>query len=117
MRMLASPGTNFLLHRLKQATHFAHAVAAVMISVVPACGQTDAQTLKPAPSTGFLKHLTIESFGYTRAATGAGYDSPPSNTSASYNIHQLTCPLCIIGPPVGRTRAVLPPFGAKANYG
>lgn len=46
----------------------------------------------------------------------AGYEFAPANTSAFYNLHQLECPLCIIGPPLTRTRAVLPPFGSKATY-
>lgn len=75
------------------------------------------KVIKPAPSpTRFLKHLTIESFGYTGAPVLAGYEFAPTNTSAFYNLHGLTCPLCIIGPSPNRTRAVLPPFGAKATY-
>jgi len=114
MRIPAPFGSEFVPSR---AMHFACAAAAVMLTSVPVWGQAETQILKPAPSTGFLKYLTIESFGYTRSPITAGYEFGPSNTSAFYNLHQLTCPLCIIGPPVGRTRAVLPPFGAKATYG
>lgn len=81
-----------------------------------AFGQTETQSAPPAPS-GFLKNLTIESFGYGASPVAPGYEFGTSSTSGFYNLHQLTCPLCIVGPPAGRTRAVLPPFGAKATYG
>ena len=90
---------------------------ALLLSVVTVCGQTERQIFKPAPSTGFLKHLTVESFGYTGFVRAEDGEFSPAVTSAFYNLHQLTCGLCISGPPVGRTRAVLPPFGAKATYG
>lgn len=90
--------------------------APLLLTPFTAWSQTQTQIVKPAPSTGFLKHLTIESFGYTISPVLAGYEFAPTNTSAFYNLHQLDCPLCVIGPPLTRTRAVLPPFGANATY-
>lgn len=87
--------------------------AALLLTPAASWSQTETQIIKPAPSTGFLKHLTIESFGYTRSPVLAGYEFAPTNMSAFYNLHGLNCPLCIVGPPLTRTRAVLPPFGAK----
>ncbi|HEY7303375.1 MAG TPA: hypothetical protein VH601_04640 [Bryobacteraceae bacterium] len=90
--------------------------AVLLLAPIPGSSQTETQIIKPAPSAGFLKRLTIESFGYPSSPVLAGYEFSPTNTSAFYNLHQLNCPLCIIGPPVTRTRAVLPPFGATASY-
>jgi hypothetical protein len=97
--------------------HLRYVAAALLLTSMTVCGQTETQIVSPAPSTGFLKHLTIESFGYGHSANAVSDEFAPGNTSAFYNLHQLTCPLCIGIPPLGRTRAVLPPFGAKATYG
>ncbi len=114
MRIAATFGSEFVPPRFAQ---LARAAAVFMLASVPVWGQADTQTFQPAPSTGFLKHFTVESFGYTNSPIAAGYEFAPSNTSVAYNLHQLICALCIIGPPSGRTRSVLPPFGAKATYG
>jgi hypothetical protein len=79
-------------------------------------GQGDVQIRQPLPSTGFLKHISIESFGYNSSTPMQGYEFAPGTTSAFYNLHGLECPLCIPGPP-NRSRAILPPFGAKASLG
>ena len=92
------------------------AAAALLFTPVTGWGQTQTQVLRPSPATGFIKHLTIESFGYTSSPVLPGYEFAPTNTSAFYNLNQLDCPLCVIGFPLTRTRAVLPPFGAKATY-
>ncbi len=92
-------------------------VAAVFIFATDvALAQTETHARKTAPPTGFLKHFTIESFGYT-GSENTGYEFAPASLSAFYNTHQLTCPLCIVGPRLDRARPVLPPFGAEATYG
>jgi hypothetical protein len=93
-----------------------HARLAVTLLLTFACAfcQSGVQVSKPFPSTGFLKHLTIESFGYRFPTRVQGYEFAPATTSAFYNLHGLECPLCIPGPQ-NRARQFLPPFGAKAS--
>ncbi|HTF63562.1 MAG TPA: hypothetical protein VK638_12730 [Edaphobacter sp.] len=93
-----------------------HPRIAVTLLLTSACAfsQSGTQVNKPFPSTGFLKHLTLESFGYTSSATAQGYEFSSTTTSALYNLHGLECPLCVPGPQ-NRVRQLLPPFGAKAS--
>ena len=78
----------------------------VLLGSAYAFPQSDTRVSKPFPSSGFLKHLTIESFGYT--------SSTSTTTSMPYDFHGLECPLCTPGP-MNRVRQLLPPFGAKAS--
>jgi hypothetical protein len=94
--------------------YFAFALAATPVC---ALAQGDTQIRKLPPSSGFLKHLTLESFGYRPSANLPADEFAPTTTSSFYNLRELECPLCIPGTPPGRTRAVLPPFGAKAAFG
>jgi hypothetical protein len=93
-----------------------HVRLTVTILLTSACAssQSGVQEHKPFPSTDFLKHLTVESFGYTSSATAQGYEFSPTTTSALYNLRGLECPLCVPGPQ-NRVRQLLPPFGAKAS--
>jgi hypothetical protein len=86
----------------------------VLLSSVYAFPQGDVQVSKPFPSNGFLKHLTVESFGYSSSEIEQGYESSPNTTSRPYSLHGLECPLCTPGP-MNRVRQVLAPFGAKAS--
>jgi hypothetical protein len=69
---------------------------------------------KDDPHRGFLKHLTIESFGYGPGPLEPGFQFSPGYTAALFNSHGLECPGCVIGP-VNRAKFTLPPFGAKAT--
>ena len=69
-----------------------------------------------APNVGshrdFTKNFTVESFGYGLAPQGQGFEfSALAILAAFFNLHDLECPRCIIGP-VNRTKFTLPPFGA-----
>jgi hypothetical protein len=86
----------------------------VLLSSAYAFPQGDVQVSKPFPSSGFLKHLTVEFFGYSSSAIEQDYESSPNTTSRPYNLHGLECPLCTPGP-MNRVRQLLPPFGAKAS--
>ncbi len=88
----------------------------VSLALLVAGAAIDGQALLPAPSRGFLKHFTVDSFGYGPSAAPTGYEFSPAFDSAFYNLHQLTCPLCTPGRPLGRTRAILPPFGARTSF-
>src|ERR1700676_4163302 len=69
---------------------------------------------KDGTRRGFLKNLTIESFGYGPGPLEAGFQFSPGYTAALFNLHGLECPGCVIGP-VNRAKFTLPPFGAKAT--
>jgi hypothetical protein len=62
---------------------------------------------------GFLKNLTIESFGYG-PNTPQEFAFSPGYFADLFNPHGLECPRCVLGP-VARSRFTLPPFGATAN--
>lgn len=63
---------------------------------------------------GWLKKLTIESFGYGPGPMEPGFNLSPGYTAALFNLHGLECPRCALGP-VNRARFTLPPFGANAT--
>jgi hypothetical protein len=71
----------------------------------------DGNTVIPDP--GFLKNLTIESFGYG-LNTPQEFAFSPGYFAALFNLQGLECPRCVLGP-VTRSRFTLPPFGALAN--
>jgi hypothetical protein len=66
------------------------------------------------PRRGFLKNLTIESFGYGPGPLEPGFQFSPGYTASLFNVHGLECPGCVIGP-VNRAKFTLPPFGAQAT--
>jgi hypothetical protein len=68
-----------------------------------------------APRSGFLKELTIESFGYGPSPFAEGFESPLTFTNSTLLSTGLECPRCIPRPAMERTRFTLPPFGAQAT--
>ncbi|HLJ46499.1 MAG TPA: hypothetical protein VKU01_10855 [Bryobacteraceae bacterium] len=95
------------------------ALAAVLCTV----SHSQAQTFqlspiwsKPKPDSrgGFLKNLTIESFGYDSGPQQPGFQFSTAYTASFYNLHQLECPLCVLGP-VNRAKFTIPPFGAQVT--
>jgi len=64
---------------------------------------------------GWLKKLTVESFGWGPAPLMPGFDLSPSYTSELFNLHNLECPLCARGP-LNRSQLALPPFGANVTW-
>jgi hypothetical protein len=78
-----------------------------------------AQPLIPAIASpedsnrGFLKKLTVDSFGFGLGPYAPGFEFSPGYTAALFNLHGLECPRCVPGPRV-RGKFTLPPFGAKA---
>ncbi len=75
----------------------------------------DATKLKDHSRPGFLKNLTIESFGYSSAPTGPGFESPTTLTPGPFTSHGLDCPRCTVRPVMERNRYTPPPFGAQAT--
>jgi hypothetical protein len=73
--------------------------------------ESNTNTISPQP--GWLKNLTIESFGYG-PTTPQDYAFSPGYFAALYNLQGLECPRCVPGP-VTRPRFTLPPFGALAT--
>jgi hypothetical protein len=65
--------------------------------------------------SGFVKHLTVESFGYGFSPTGQGFEFPMRLTDGAFASHGLECPFCLTRPTSDRTRFTLPPFGAQAT--
>jgi hypothetical protein len=65
--------------------------------------------------SGFLKDLTVESFGFDLSPTGQGFESPLRFTNAPVVSDGLECPRCIARPAMERSRFTLPPFGAQAT--
>jgi hypothetical protein len=61
-----------------------------------------------------LKHLTIESFGFTLSPQAPGFQFSPGYAATFFNLHGLECPACKVDP-IDRSRFTLPPFGAKAT--
>ena len=86
----------------------------VGITVPPAKSLSVVSVPKDAPRRGFLKNLTIESFGYGPGPLEPGFQFSPAYTAALFNLRGLECPGCVIGP-VNRAKFTLPPFGAKAT--
>jgi len=66
-----------------------------------------------SPHSGWLKNLTIESFGYS-PTTRQEFAFSPGYFAALFNLQGLECPRCVLGP-VTRPRFTLPPFGAIAT--
>ena len=64
-------------------------------------------------SHGWLKHFTIESFGYG-PTTPQDFAFSPGYFAALFNLQGLECPRCVLGP-VSRPGFTLPPFGAIAS--
>jgi hypothetical protein len=65
--------------------------------------------------SGFLKNLTVESFGFDSSPTAQGFESPLRFTNAPLMSAGLECPRCIMRPAMERSRFTLPPFGAQAT--
>lgn len=63
----------------------------------------------------FVRKLTVESFGYSLAPTGPGYESAIRLSAGPFTDHGLECPRCIIRPSMERRRYTLPPFGSIAT--
>lgn len=85
---------------------------------LPAVQATE-QMQHPAPAvtprSGFLKQLTIESFGYGLSPVPEGFESPLTFTNSTLLSSGLECPRCIPRPAMERTRFTLPPFGAETT--
>ncbi len=63
---------------------------------------------------GFLKNLTIDSFGYDLSSTGQGFEK--SELSAGpFTAHGLECPYCVQYPLMTRSRFTLEPFGSQGT--
>jgi hypothetical protein len=77
--------------------------------------QFDWSAPKSHPRSGFLKDLTIESFGYDRSPTGQGFELPLRFTNTPSLSYGLECPRCIVRPAMERSRFSLPPFGFEAT--
>jgi hypothetical protein len=63
--------------------------------------------------SGWLKHFTIESFGYG-PTTPQDFALSPGYIAALFNLQGFECPRCVLGP-VTRSRFTLPPFGTIAT--
>jgi hypothetical protein len=77
--------------------------------------QFDWSAHKGHSRSGFLKNLTVESFGFDLSPTGQGYESPLRFTNSPSTANWLECPRCIARPAMERSRFTLPPFGAQAT--
>jgi hypothetical protein len=77
--------------------------------------QFDWSAHKAHSRSGFLKNLTVESFGFDLSPTGQGYESPLRFTNSPPGSDWLECPRCIARPAMERSRFTLPPFGAQAT--
>ncbi len=66
---------------------------------------------------GFVKDLTIESFGYSSAPTGLGFENPGQLSGAgALSTLGLECARCIFRPAMERARYTLPPFAGRAIW-
>lgn len=70
---------------------------------------------RSSPRPGWLKKLTIESFGYGPAPLEPAFDLSPGYTAALFNLYGLECPGCARGP-VNWPQLTLPPFGANVTW-
>ncbi len=71
-------------------------------------------TPKPGSRGGFLKNLTVESFGYGSGPQEPGFMFSPAYTASFYNLQQLECPGCVLRP-ANRAKFTIPPFGAAVT--
>lgn len=68
----------------------------------------------PKPASGWIKNLTIESFGYDPKAREPGFELSPGYAAATwFNLQGLECPGCVMQST--RTRSTIPPFGANVT--
>ncbi|MGI9075414.1 MAG: hypothetical protein ACR2JB_29755 [Bryobacteraceae bacterium] len=77
--------------------------------------QQDWSVNKHGSGSGFVKHLTLESFGYGVSPPGQGFEFPLRLTDGAFASHGLECPFCLTRPTSDRARYTLPPFGAQAT--
>ncbi len=63
---------------------------------------------------GFIKDLTVESFGYDLSPTGQGFEGS-ALSAGQFSAHGLECPYCVLRPLMNRSRFTLAPFGAWAT--
>jgi hypothetical protein len=77
--------------------------------------QVDWSVHKGSSGPGFVKNLTIESFGFGPLPTGQGFEFPVRLTEGAFPSNGLECPRCLTRPTSDRTRFTLPPFGAQAT--
>jgi len=103
---------------------FAFLFAAGLLAQTPPSPGTSApplvpdliQRVPPAHShSGFLKNLTLRSFGYSLAPLAPGYEFESRPFTGPFDATSLECPRCIIRSPVNRTRYSLPAFGSEAT--
>ena len=64
--------------------------------------------------SGFLKNLTIDSFGYDLSPTAQGFESS-GLSPGPFTAHGLECPYCVQKPLMNRSRFTLQPFGSQAT--
>jgi hypothetical protein len=70
----------------------------------------------PQARPGFLKDLTIDSFGYGATAVGQGFEFAPGLSAGPLTAHGMDCPRCIVRPLLDRnSRYTIPPFGAMVT--
>jgi hypothetical protein len=87
----------------------------VVIPTLKSVKQQNWSEPKGGSGSGFLKHLTVESFGYGASPTGQGFEFPLRLTDGAFASHGLECPFCLTRPTSDRIRYTLPPFGAQAT--
>lgn len=87
----------------------------VEIPTLKSVEQLDWSVHNGRQNSGFVKNLTIESFGFSAQATGQGFEFPLRLTDGAFASYGLECPFCITRPTSDRTRFTLPPFGAQAT--
>jgi hypothetical protein len=92
---------------------------ALLVSSGFGLGQTPDRPIPGPEQAGkgsdFLKDLTIESFGYSSAEVGEGFEFPFRLSDGPGTAYGLECPLCTIRPAgMERRRHSLPAFGFRA---
>lgn len=72
------------------------------------------ESARPRATSGWTKHLTVESFGFSSKPQGPGFEPLPNYQSPTlFDLHGLECPGCVM--PAFRSRSIIPPFGANAK--
>jgi hypothetical protein len=87
-------------------------VTAVLAGYSPAL----CEELREVHGPGFLKYLTVESFGLSGSPLEYVAGFPERLTDGPFTSHGLECPRCIIRPTMERTKYVLPPFGSQITW-
>ncbi len=88
----------------------------VQIPTLKSVKQLDFSAHKAKAKSDFVKNLTIESFGFSSAPTGRGFEFPSRLTGGPFPSSGFECPRCVIRPVTDRARYTLPPFGAEATW-